>query len=96
MARPTILRIFVSVLTGLAAMVGCGGGGESDPTSPVSIDTSPLRTQDDVVQAAAAEHGAPGENEKPRYVLVGENASEELVSMLRERGFADVSVGDRR
>lgn len=95
MARLTFLHIFLSLSTGLVALVGCGGGGESDPTSPVSIDTSPLRTQDDVAQAAAAEHGAPGENEKVRYVLVGENASEGLVELLRERGFADVGVGAR-
>jgi hypothetical protein len=96
MARLIIFRIFMASSTGVfLALVGCGGSSESDPVQTVSIDTSALRTDEDVAQAAAAEHGAPGESEKLRYVLVGESATDDLVKLLRERGFADVSVGGR-
>ena len=96
MARLTIFHIVVAALTGvLVALVGCGGSSESDAVRTVSIDTSAQRTDEDVAQAVASEHGAPGEYEQLRYVLVGENATEDLVKLLRERGFADVSVGGR-
>jgi len=83
------------VLTGLAALVGCGGTNEGTPTSTAVIDTSSLPTDDAIAQAVAAEHGAPGENEQIQYVLVGENASADSVAPLHERGFANVSVGGR-
>ncbi len=96
MARLTIFHIVVAALTGvLAALVGCGGRSESEAVTTVSIDTSALHADEDVGQAVAAEHGAPGDSEQLRYVLVGENATEDLVKLLRERGFADVSVGGR-
>jgi hypothetical protein len=96
MARLTIFRIFIAPLTGvLIALVGCGGCIESDPVRTVSIDTSARRADEDVTQALASEHGAPGEQEQLRYVLLGENANEDLVKLLCERGFGDVSVGAR-
>lgn len=101
MARFTLFCIFIAASTGvLIALPGCGGsssnsGSESDAVRTVAIDTSAFGTHEDVVQAAAAEHGAPGEHEQVRYVLVGRNATEDLVKLLRERGFADASVGAR-
>jgi hypothetical protein len=83
------------VLAGLAPLVSCGGTDEGTPRSTVVIDTSSLPTDDAIAQAAAAEHGAPGENEQIQYVLVGDNVSEGLVATLHERGFANVSVGAR-
>lgn len=82
-------------LAGLAALAGCGETGESAPESTAVIDTTSLPTDDAIAQVAAAEHGAPGENEQIHYVLVGENASADLVESLHERGFANVSVGAR-
>jgi hypothetical protein len=97
MARLPIFRIFIAASTGvLIALLGCGGSSnESDPVRTVSIDTTALRTHEDVAQAAAAEHGAPGENEQLSFRLVGDKATEDLVKLLRDRGFADVSVGAR-
>jgi len=83
------------VLAGLAPLVSCGGTDEGFQTSTVVIDTSSLPTDEAIVQAVAAEHGAPGENEQIHYVLVGGNAAASLVASLRERGFANVSVGVR-
>ena len=94
MTRITVLCT-LSVLAGLAALVGCGGTGEGAARSTVVIDTSSLPSDDAIAQAAAAEHGAPGENEQVQYVLVGENASANLVESLHERGFPSVSVGGR-
>jgi hypothetical protein len=76
-------------------LVSCGGTSEGAPASTVVIDTSSLPTYDAIAQAAAAEHGAPGESEQLQYVLVGDNVSEGLVAALHERGFANVSVGAR-
>jgi len=95
MTRTTAPRIFFSTLSCLAALAGCGGTGEGAPKSTVVLDTSSLPTDDAIAQAAAAEHGAPGENEQIQYVLVGDNVSEGLVAALRGRGFANVSVGAR-
>jgi hypothetical protein len=95
MTRTTILRIFSSALSCLAALAGCRGKGEDAPMSIVVIDTSTVPTYDAIAQAAAAEHGAPGENEQFQYVLVGENAPDGLVAALHEHGFANVSVGGR-
>ena len=63
--------------------------------STVVIDTSSLSTYDAIAQAVAAEHGAPGENEQIQYVLAGDDASDGLVVVLHELGFANVSVGAR-
>jgi hypothetical protein len=63
--------------------------------SAVVIDTSSLPTDDAIAQAAAADHGAPGENEQIQYVLIGDDVSDGLVAALHERGFANVSVGSR-
>ena len=51
-------------LTGLAALASCGGTSEGAPTSTAVIDTTSLPTDNAIAQAAAAEHGAPGENEQ--------------------------------
>lgn len=93
MTRIRCSLLFASA--GLAALVGCGGTGEDAPTSTAVIDTSSLATYDAIAQAVAAEHGAPGENEQLQYVLVGENATPDLVTALHERGFSGVSMGDR-
>jgi len=93
MARIRCTILFA--LAGLAALVGCGGTTEGTPMSTAVIDTSSLPTDDAIAQAVAAEHGAPGENEQIQYVLIGENASADLVESLHERGFASVSVGGR-
>ena len=85
--------LFVSA--GLAPVVGCGGTEEGSQMSTGVIDTSSLSTDDAIAQAAAAEHGAPGENEQIQYVLVGDNVSEGLVAALHERGFANVGAGAR-
>jgi hypothetical protein len=83
------------VLAGLAPLVGCGGTDEGSQMSTVVIDTSSLSTDDAIAQAAAAEHGAPGENEQIQHALVGDNVSEGVVAALHERGFANISVGAR-
>jgi len=93
MARIGCTTLFV--LAGLAALAACGGTNDVAPTWTTVIDTSSLRTDDAIAQAAAAEHGAPGDNEQIQYVLVGENASANTVASLHERGFANVSVGSR-
>ncbi len=96
MARLTLFRRFIATSIGvLITLAGCGGSSESDPVPTVSIDTGPQRTHDDLAQALASEHGAPGEAEPLRYVLVGASANERLAGSLRDRGFADVSVGAR-
>ena len=96
MPRRALFCLFIAALTGVPiALAGCGGSSESDPVQTVSIDTSAQRSFEQVAQALASEHGAPGEHEPLRYVLVGDGATEDLVNLLRARGFADVSMGGR-
>lgn len=72
------------------AMAGCGGGGpESDDTSARVVTLVVESADDSVLDAAAREHGAPGENEAVHYrVRSSEPALARMaVIALRDSGF---------
>lgn len=80
----------------LTSLAGCGGshsGGDEQPIT--TIDTSALPSDDAIADAAAAEHGAPGENERQRFLLTGARATDATVNALRARGFEDVEAAAR-
>jgi len=80
----------------LAGLAGCGGsqGGVGEEAT-TTIDTATLSSDDAIADAAAAEHGAPGEHERRRFVLTGAHATHAAVNALRARGFEDVEAAAR-
>jgi hypothetical protein len=90
---PSGLVLLGALLVGLG---GCGGVSNNRSGEAVAtIDTSALLSDDAIADAAAAEHGAPGENEHPRLVLTGNRATDDAINALRLRGFEDVEAAAR-
>lgn len=92
--------IFLLALLAAAAglLCGCGGADEGRPArddsaaETVLVDLAELGSIETAVDHAARAHGAPGEDERLRYVVRARSRSdgEQLAEVLTARGFAPV------
>lgn len=92
---PFCLMGLTALITASVAITGCGGSADDTRAEPARVVTLMVHSpDDDLVGAAAQEHGAPGESETVLYRVRSSDpaTSRAAVARLLDSGFISVEV----